>query len=101
MAKLNISTRLASGVKRTVRSEYKTSDGRAWANAKLANHYQTILNREAAVKEVLRGAGLMAYKSSDHILSLGPLASYIANGTLLAKLTAAATGRQPRHTATA
>lgn len=97
MAKLNIVAKgLVKGVKGTISSQYKTSDGRTWTNANQANRYQLFINRTAAVKAVLRDSGLLAYKSNANILSVGPLAANIVSGDFLAKLTAAANGRTPR-----
>jgi hypothetical protein len=90
------SVRLASGVKLSITREYKTSDGRKCNGPTAANRVQTAINREAAIKNVIREFGL-TYKSNPSLLSIGPLASYLANGTLLEKLYAAANSRRPRH----
>lgn len=101
MAKRNVATRtvakgLVKGVKVTVTAKYQTSDGRKWDNANRANTFQTYLNRVAAVKAVLRDSGLLAYKSNDNILSVGPLADRLLSDDFMAKLSAATKVRTPR-----
>lgn len=96
MAKSIVAKGLVKGVKATVTSRYKTTDGREWTNANKANTFQLYLNRHAAVKEVLRKSGLLAYKSNDNILSVGPLADRVLNDDFLDRLYAAAKGRSRR-----
>lgn len=96
MAKRIAVRSLAQGVKMTTTAEYKTSDGRKWTNVGQANRWQTNLNRTAEIKNVLRKSGLLAYKSNDNILSVGPLAMNLTNPDFLNRLLAAANGRKPR-----
>jgi hypothetical protein len=87
---------IVTGIKVTADGQYKTTDGRTFANANHANRYQTNQNRIANIKAVLRGSGLLAYRNNENILSVGPLAANLTNPDFLNRLINAANSRTKR-----
>ena len=89
---------LTKGVTLTVKSEYRTSDGRRFANANLANTWQVQVNRTQAVKAALAKRGLI---NSAGGIPGGLFAQHLTDGALLDELIAAVNGRERRVRAAA